>query len=425
MLGLILVIILFIPIRRYTVGGGLPIELEPYRVVIAVVLGCWIAALAADPDVRWNKSGLEAPMGTFLIAVLISLSLNIPRVSGVSDVVIKQVSFFISFFLVTYFIASVIRDTSGIDRMLRILVGGGTVVSILSLIEWRTGVNMFNGFGRVLPFLTYVDQGEGMLRGTGIRALGSAQHPIALGAALVMLLPLTVYLHARDKKKIWLVAACILTLGSFSTGSRTAAIMLIVLLVVFFWLKREETIKLIPTLLLMMVVVQGVMPGTLGSFRAILNPAYLVKEQSQGTGNGSGRIADVGPSLQEWSKTPLFGQGFGTRIPRTNLGTEGAQILDDQWLTTLLEIGAVGTLALLWIFVRCIRRLARHARITDGPESWLAATLAASLTAYAVGMVTFDAFAFIQVTLFAFIVMGFAAVLTRDDGPLTKAVPKR
>ena len=32
MLGLVLVIILFIPIRRYTVGGGLPIELEPYRV---------------------------------------------------------------------------------------------------------------------------------------------------------------------------------------------------------------------------------------------------------------------------------------------------------------------------------------------------------------------------------------------------------
>ena len=66
----------------------------------------------------------------------------------------------------------------------------------------------------------------------------------------------------------------------------------------------------------------------------------------------------------------------------------------------------MGTLALMWIFVRCIRRLARHARMADGPESWLAATLAASLTAYAVGMVTFDAFAFIQVTLFAFFVLG-------------------
>ena len=68
---------------------------------------------------------------------------------------------------------------------------------------------MFNGLGRVLPFLHYVDQGEGMMRGTGVRALGSAQHPIALGAALVMLLPLTVYLHQRDGSKIWFAApAC-------------------------------------------------------------------------------------------------------------------------------------------------------------------------------------------------------------------------
>src|SRR5690242_703374 len=47
MLGAILLVILFIPIRRYTVGGNLPIELEPYRIVIALVMACWFCALAA------------------------------------------------------------------------------------------------------------------------------------------------------------------------------------------------------------------------------------------------------------------------------------------------------------------------------------------------------------------------------------------
>ena len=42
------------------------------------------------------------------------------------------------------------------------------------------------------------------------------------------------------------------------------------------------------------------------------------------------------------------------------------------------------------------------------------AALAASLTAFAVGMLTFDAFAFIQVTFVAFILLGFAAVATRE-----------
>ena len=57
LLGLILVVILFVPIRRYTVGGGLLFELEPYRIVIALVLACWFCALAADPRVRWRVLG--------------------------------------------------------------------------------------------------------------------------------------------------------------------------------------------------------------------------------------------------------------------------------------------------------------------------------------------------------------------------------
>ena len=95
----------------------------------------------------------------------------------------------------------------------------------------------------------------------------------------------------------------------------------------------------------------------------------------------------------------------------------GAQILDDQWLGTLLEIGAVGALALLWLFVRAVRRLAARARSDPGPDGWLMTALAASLISYAVGMLTFDAFAFIQVTFLAFIMFGFMAVATRDEEP--------
>ncbi|NUT54622.1 MAG: hypothetical protein HOQ03_01385, partial [Thermoleophilia bacterium] len=54
LLSALILVILFIPIRRYTVGGNLPIELEPYRIVIAVVIACWLCALAADPKVRWR-----------------------------------------------------------------------------------------------------------------------------------------------------------------------------------------------------------------------------------------------------------------------------------------------------------------------------------------------------------------------------------
>jgi O-antigen ligase len=419
MLGAILVVILFIPIRRYTVGGGLPIELEPYRVLIAVVLGCWFCALAADPDVKWRKTGLEGPIGLILLAILLSLAANVSAVNAVSGLVVKQISFFASYFLVIYFIASVVSPGRGLDRMLRLLVGGGTILSICALIEWRTGTNLFNGLGRVIPVLHYVDLGEAMERGTGVRAMGSAQHPIALGAALVMLIPLTVYLHRRDNHWGWLAALGILTLGALATGSRTAALMLVVTLVAFVVIKPAETIRLLPWLLPLTVVIQVVMPGTLGTFKAILNPSYVIKEQSFETGTGTGRIADLGPALDEWSRKPFFGAGFGTRITTTEAGPggvgniKGAQILDNQWLGMLLDIGVVGVLGFMWLFCRAIRRLARRARSDTGPEGWLMTSLAAALTAFAIGLFTFDAFAFIQAMFLAFILLAFAGVATR------------
>jgi hypothetical protein len=202
--------------------------------------------------------------------------------------------------------------------------------------------------------------------------------------------------------------------------------MLVVLLVTFLWIKRDETMRLLPMLVPLAVVIQIAMPGTLGTFRAILQPSYLIQEQSRDLGPGSGRIADLGPSLSEWSRSPFLGQGFGTRVVTTELGpgdtgagdtvaASAVQILDNQWLTTLLEVGAAGVLGLVWLFWRAIGRLARRARSDPGPDGWLATALAAALAAYGVGMLTFDAFAFIQVTFIAFIMLGFAVVVARPE----------
>jgi hypothetical protein len=416
LLVLILAVILFIPIRRYTLGGGLPIELEPYRVLIAIVLGCWFLALAADPKVKWKATGFAGPMIMLLIAIFGSLAFNLARVNAVSQIVIKSVTFFGSYLLIVCFVTSILTRGKQLDWILKLFVGGAGIVACFALYEWRTGTNYFNNLQAIIPILHYQDVGESLQRGTGVRAWASAQHSIALGAALVMQLPLAIYLFKKTGQKIWLGVGMVLTLGALSTGSRTAAVMLIVIMVCFLWLKRAEAVRMAPYVVMAVVLIQGVMPGTLGTFRVILNPSFLIKEQSTEGGTGSGRLADLGPGLAEWSNKPLFGQGFATRIVDRDAGVLGSQqILDDQWLSTLLEIGAVGLIGLLWLFCRAIRRLAYRARQETGPDGWLPACLAASLTAFAVGMLTFDAFAFIQVTFFAFILLGFAAVITRRD----------
>jgi hypothetical protein len=423
MLGVILLVILFIPIRRYTVGGGLPIELEPYRIVIAVFLACWFCALAVDPRVKWRRTGLEAPIGALLLAMLLSLVANMTKVNAAGALVLKNFSFFLSYVLVMFFVASVIRSRKDVDRMLKLLVGGGTIIAFAGLVEWKTTTNFFNWYGNVMPFLHYADEGIAQARGSGVRARASAQHPIALSAALVMLVPLAVYLHRRTKSLIWLGAAGILTLGALSTGSRTGTTMLIALLVAFLCIKPRETVRLLPMLLPMLIVIQGVMPGTLGTMKSMLNPNYLIKEQSfDNGGGGTGRVADLGPALSKWSNQPFLGSGFGTKVadPNAKSGSD-QQILDDQWLGSLLEIGAFGVLALLWLWIRAVRKLAAVARSAPDADGWLATALAAAIISFAVGMLTFDAFAFIQVTFFAFIVLGLAGVVTQQLKPAQPA----
>jgi hypothetical protein len=126
-------------------------------------------------------------------------------------------------------------------------------------------------------------------------------------------------------------------------------------------------------------------------------------------------LEDLGPALDRWSRKPFVGSGFGTTVADPNAPKESEQqILDDQWLGSLLEIGAIGGLALLWLYVRAVRRLTRIAKTAAGSDAWLVTALAAAIISFAAGMLTFDAFAFIQVTFLAFVLLALSSVAVRS-----------
>jgi hypothetical protein len=224
-----------------------------------------------------------------------------------------------------------------------------------------------------------------------------------------MLFPLAVYLAVGLRQRRWWIAAGLLGFGALAPVSRTAVLMAMTTLIVFFWLRPRETRKAWPVLLPAVVAIHLVLPSTIGTLRASFFPEEgLIANQSQSVGSrGQGRIADLGPALEEYSQRPILGQGLGTRV--VDGENPNAQILDNQWLRSLLETGAAGLFALLWLIGRAVRQLSRCARAETGRAGWLAVALAASITAFAVGMFTFDAFSFIQVTIILFILLGFSA----------------
>jgi hypothetical protein len=58
-----------------------------------------------------------------------------------------------------------------------------------------------------------------------------------------------------------------------------------------------------------------------------------------------------------------------------------------------------------------VRRFGKEAKRDDSARGWLLAAVAASTAAFAVGMLTYDAFSFIQVTFLLFIMVGIGASL--------------
>ena len=84
--------------------------------------------------------------------------------------------------------------------------------------------------------------------------------------------------------------------------------------------------------------------------------------------------------------------------------------------------GSLGALALVWLFVRLIRSLLPEARDADSPRSWFLVGVIASVGSFAVSMLFYDAFSFIQVTFVLFIVMGLgvSAFLAPEPEPIPR-----
>jgi O-antigen ligase len=419
LLAVLILIILFIPMRRYSLPASLPFQLEPYRIFVAVLVVAWGAALLVDRRLQLRRTGFEGPLLVIIGGALASIIANPGRVLTTSSQVTKTLMFLLSYVLVLYLLVSTIRRLDEVDSLTKTLVVGGAIVSFFAIVEARTGFNVFNHLSRVIPILHGGEiAGPEFLRvGTGkSRVFASAEHPIALSAALVMLAPLALYLARRYRQRRWILCAGLIGLACASTVSRTAVLMFVAMILVFVWLRPRESVRLWPALIPLLLAVHFVLPGTLGAIKnSFLPSGGLVAEQKAGSDlAGGGRLSKVGPALDLWKQQPVFGQGYGTQVVDLNAVGVKANFFDDQWLGTLLATGIVGVFGWLWLFKRTVGRFAGEAKRDESYRGWLLASIAAGIVAYAVGMLTYDAFAFIQVTFLLFIFIGMGSALVAE-----------
>jgi polysaccharide biosynthesis protein PslJ len=424
LVGLLLLVVLFVPPRRYAVPASLPFELDPYRLLVLGLVVVLLLSALSDETFRFRASGLETPLLLFGIAVAGSLAANPDRLAAYEPEVVKTLSVLVGYFVVFYLVVNLIRTREACEAVLAALVLGGAVLAMLAIVEHRTGWSPFVGLDAYLPFVQATGEESELLRDGQARTFGSAEHPIALGALLAMLAPVAAALAVQRRKPIWVACLGLLVIGSFATVSRTPVLMLFGWALLLLVLRWNEMKRFIPLALASVALINFVMPGTLGSLRSSLHPAAAIEQQrvDPGSQTSAGRIADLGPSLEEFREKPLLGYGAGTRIvigERAN-----ARLLDNQWLGTLLDVGLIGIAGLAWLLIRFVGRLS-VASLLAGADGALLAALAAAVFSYIVGMFTFDALAFTQVTLVLFVLLAIGSSLVLARAPAMVALEER
>ena len=294
-----------------------------------------------------------------------------------------------------------------IDRLKTFLgriVFGATAMAVLGITQFFTGLNAAKYI--IIPGLNaqqaYTDIS---VRGSLNRPSATAIDPIEFGFVLAVVLPIAIHraryappeLRFRRWLQVGLIAAALPM-----TVSRSAILGLAVALIVILptWPRRDRWLAIL-VMACSVFVLRTVIHGLIGTLVNLFS--------SIGTDSSTlSRTAAFSSAAPLISAHPLFGQGFGTFMPQILFYT------DDQYLNSLIEIGAVGLVALLAIFVTGWHCARRSRRVSADPEVRdLAQCLAASVAVIIVVYATFDALYFSMAAGLTFLILGCVGAMWR------------
>jgi hypothetical protein len=428
LVGALAVVVMLVPARRYALPVNLPYNLEPYRILVLGLAGAVVVSLLIDPRLRLRRLGFGGWFGLYVLAAVLSLVPNYSKIAamGADERIVGNIAALLTFPLAFAAVRLVLHSKREVHALLGGLAVTGAIVGIAAVLERRSGQNPIYGLDSILPLAGDAEEfteTAGAERFGRARAFGSANHPVALGAVMVLLLPISAYLarHAGwprtplRRQQFWLVCAALQGAAIAMSVTRLAFVALAAVAVVG-WRMRPETARMgaklaIPMFCATLLVGAGAVSDLWEAFRP---EGGLIAEQSvQKSARSSGRIADlrrVGNSLEE---APIVGGGDGLRSIDTG---SSRLILDNEYYGRIVDTGVVGFAAFLGLVLAPIRRMARFARLAkpDPPVSDLAVALCCSFVGFAVGLFFYDGLAFTQVVLVFSLLLAVAGWLLHD-----------
>ncbi|MDQ3932797.1 MAG: O-antigen ligase family protein [Actinomycetota bacterium] len=304
-----------------------------------------------------------------------------------------------------------IGDLRRLNVLLRRLVLLTSIVAAFGILQFTTGLDI----ARFLRLPGLVPNGALDFIGSRSdfrRVAGTAAHPIEFGALLAVVLPLAAHYAFTSDRRRWVWWLCLMTtvLAIPMSLSRTPFVGLAGAALVLWptWPPRRRRRALL-ALPVFAVALKAAVPGLLGTIRSLFT--NLSSDPST-----QGRTADYALVGRYVARHPVLGQGFRTFLPKRY------ELLDNQYLLTLMETGIAGLVALLLLLLVPVFILKRARQRTQDPQVRdLAQSLIASMVVFLLAFATFDALSFPMVAGLLFLLLGCGGALWRLVG--TDQVP--
>jgi O-antigen ligase len=287
----------------------------------------------------------------------------------------------------------------------RAVVDAIAVMALIALLQFRLGWEPVDLLGKIPLLRANSDFGGFLSRSSFRRPAGTAGHPIEYGIIVSSGLAFSIHLllHDPDRSRLrrWMPFSMI-ALGIPIAISRSALLVTLAVLVVF-WLGEASAVRV--RALAVIVVIGGfvfvTIPGLIGTLRGFVFAGNSDSSISTRTSD----YAEAAPYLR---RSPWVGRGPGTFLPRYF-------ILDNQYLASLIEVGLIGTLALLVLLLSpyWFGRGARRRAVSESDRN-LGQMFAAAGASAAVAASTYDLLSFGMFSALLFLYLGSAAGFRAD-----------
>jgi O-antigen ligase len=301
-----------------------------------LIVGTWVVKMAWDTRARYKFTSLDWYLVGFLMVSLFLLLVRSPDRNIAIEGLRAVVEYLFWFFVAVNMVKT--------GRQVRILTIGFillvSAISLYGIYQYIIGVQ--------IP-VKWIDQAE---RGIKTRVFSIIGSPNILGSLLVMTIPMTVSLIFAVgkwwKRLVFTGLLGIMGLCLLFTYSRGAWLALVGAMLYYGIVHNRKVLALF---LIAAVMAPAALPSVTSRMGYMLSPEYIQSSQK------GGRLVRWDNALDVVKKSPIAGVGLGRYggAVATNNRLPGAFYVDNYYLKTLAEMGALGLGAMLWLFLNCMR----------------------------------------------------------------------